>query len=77
LTHNRTYCDDDVDVLLEREIQTRTGRRIRALRVTPIDGHMVVCGQVESYYVKQLVLAAVMSVLEAKGIKAAIEVEVI
>lgn len=69
--------EDEIAVLLEKEIQTRTGRRVIELCVRPGNGHMVVCGHVKSYYVKQLVLATVMSVLEAKKIKAAFDVDVI
>ena len=44
---------------LERQIDQRTCHRVRRLRVDESADHLVVHGLAPSYYVKQLVLAAV------------------
>jgi DNA-binding response OmpR family regulator len=45
---------------LECLIMRRTGDRVHHLRVETVNGRVVVRGRSRSYYIKQLVLAAVM-----------------
>jgi hypothetical protein len=41
---------------LEETIRTRLGTRVRKFRIVMRDGGLALCGQTESYYVKQLAL---------------------
>lgn len=50
---------------LECAIARRTGGRIRNLRVETVDGRVIVHGNSDSYYAKQLALVAVLAAFEA------------
>lgn len=66
LDHPRLrFILNDHNGRLECAIARRTDGRVRKLRVDVRDGHIIMRGRVESYYVKQLVLAAVLEVIEA------------
>ena len=55
----------DVNRLLERWIEQRTGGRVHNLCVETIGNRVIVHGHTGSYYVRQLALAAVFEALEA------------
>jgi len=66
-----------VAVQLQQAIQERTGRRVVGLDVAPIDGQIVVRGQVRSYHVKQLALAAAVRFLEGTDVQTQFVLEVV
>ena len=77
--HSVLHADGDREVLmvnLEREIQRRTSRQVRNLRVEYIDGTVIVHGQVQSYHAKQLILVAAMNYLVGRKIEIRFAVEV-
>ena len=55
----------DLNVLLERWIEQRTGGRVHCLRVELTGGQVVIHGYTGSYHVRQLALAAVLDALDA------------
>lgn len=75
--HRSIHGDREVTDHLKREIQVVTGSRVRDLQVDT-DGRTVrVRGQVQSYYVKQLVLVAAMSVLAGTRLEVQLDVDVV
>jgi hypothetical protein len=74
--HELMQEGDAVAGLLQRQIQMRTGHRVHDLCVTPVDGHLCVHGRVTSYYLKQLIIAAVMGFCAESGTVAQCDVEV-
>ncbi len=56
---------DERNRRLERLVDSRTGGRVRNLRVERIDGRVIVHGCSSSYHVRQLALAAVLDAFEA------------
>jgi hypothetical protein len=52
--------------ILER-LARRAGGRVRALEITVIENRVIISGWVTSYYLKQLVLEAVLDVVGAPG----------
>ena len=52
--------------ILER-LARRAGGRVRALEITVIENRVIISGWVTSYYLKQLVLEAVLDVVRAPG----------
>jgi hypothetical protein len=52
---------------IEQQIDRRTGRRIRRLRVEVTSERVIVHGLASSYHVKQLAIAAVQEVLATTG----------
>jgi len=67
----------DLERVLERQIEQRTGRRLRRLRVDVTHERVVVHGFTLSYYVKQLALQAVLESLRAvKGPPVELDIEV-
>jgi hypothetical protein len=65
---------DDLAQTLERQIEARTWHRIHRLHVDSEHGRVVVHGFAPSYYVKQLALAAVQEVLDARPVELDIQV---
>lgn len=58
-----TLLSPGPDVLVERieqAVQTRTGGRVRGLRVHVVDGCVIISGRTSTYYNKQLVTHAAM-----------------
>jgi len=55
---------EELNTRLARTIVERTGGRIRALRVESQDGSVIVHGRTQSYYARQLALAAVTELLD-------------
>ncbi|MCI0457963.1 MAG: hypothetical protein L0Z62_13435 [Gemmataceae bacterium] len=59
---------------IERQIEARTGRRVRQLRVDCAGNRVSVEGLAASYHVKQLALSAVRELLPTKPVDLHIEV---
>ena len=58
-----TLLSPSPDVLaeqIEQAVQTRTGGRVRGLRVHVVDGCVIISGRTSTYYNKQLVTHAAM-----------------
>ena len=60
---------------LERRVQTRTGRRVRNLRVELTPERVVLRGQATSYYVKQLAFHGIRELLPRASVDNDIAVE--
>jgi hypothetical protein len=56
----------DLQQLVEHEIRQRTWGRVRHLEVQRLRDHLIVQGSTPSYYVKQLVIQAVLDVIGAE-----------
>lgn len=80
LDHPRLrFALNDRNGRLECAIVRRTDGRIRGLRVDIRDGNVIIRGHTESYYIKQLVLAAALDAIEAsqwQGFMVESEIEV-
>ena len=58
-----TLLSPSPDVLaeqIEQAVQSRTGGRVRGLRVRVVDGCVIISGRTSTYYNKQLVTHAAM-----------------
>ena len=58
-----TLLSPSPDVLaeqIEQAVQSRTGGRVRGLRVHVVDGGVIISGRTSTYYNKQLVTHAAM-----------------
>jgi hypothetical protein len=65
-----TLCQEEpLAEKLERRINERTNRRVCQLHIERTDGRTIVHGFTSSYYVKQLVLAAVQEVSDQEPIE--------
>jgi hypothetical protein len=64
----------DLAETVERQIDQRTCRRVRRLRVDADAGRLVIHGFTSSYYVKQLALAAVGEVTNVDRVEVDIQV---
>jgi hypothetical protein len=62
--------------IIERRIVERTWRRIRQLRVEVCAEHVVVHGQTQWYYAKQLAIMAVLDALREAGVTAVVDVRI-
>lgn len=51
---------DILEEKIERAVQSRTGGRVRGLRVHVVDGCVIISGRTSTYYNKQLVTHAAM-----------------
>lgn len=59
---------------IEQSVHSRTGGRIRGLRVEIVDGEVVISGRTSTYYSKQLATHAVLSAVEDVSLTNEIEV---
>jgi len=67
----------DLEPIVARQIESRTGGRIRYLRVEVHESCVVISGYAPSYYLEQLALAAVQEVLESYlSLRFLLEIEV-
>lgn len=66
---------EDLAARLERIVTTRTGGRIRDLRIELGDHQVVVTGVVPTYYTKQLVTHAVLDEVKDRELSNAVYVE--
>ena len=62
--------------IIERRIMERTWRRIRQLRVEVCAERVVVHGQTQWYYAKQLAIIAVLDALREAGVTAVVDVRI-
>jgi hypothetical protein len=62
--------------IIERRIVERTWRRIRQLRVGVCAERVVVHGQTQCYYAKQLAIQAVLEALREAGVTAVVDVRI-
>ena len=62
--------------IIERRIMERTWRRIRHLRVEVCAERVVVHGQTQWYYAKQLAIIAVLDALREAGVTAVVDVRI-
>jgi len=67
----------DLERIVARQIDARTGGRIRYLRVEVHESCLLITGYAPSYYLKQLALAAVQDVLQSSlSVHILVEIEV-
>ena len=66
----------DLRQIIERRIVERTWRRIRQLRVGVCAERVVVHGQTQCYYAKQLAIQAVLEALREAGVTAVVDVRI-
>ena len=66
---------EELTARLERIVNTRTGGRVRDLRIELEDGQVVVTGVVPTYYTKQLVTHAVLEEVKDRELSNAVNVE--
>jgi hypothetical protein len=52
---------------IRERLARRAGGRVRGLEITVIENRVIISGWVTSYYLKQLVLEAVLDVVRAPG----------
>ena len=62
--------------LVHQRIHQRTGGRIRHLRVLLADGKIVVSGNSQTYYMKQLALVAASEALKEKSLAFVLNIDV-
>jgi len=67
----------DLQPIVARQIDSRTGGRIRYLRVEVRENCLLITGYATSYYLEQLALAAVQELLESYlSLRILLEIEV-
>jgi len=66
----------ELEQLLERQIEQRTGRRLRRLRVDASHDRVVISGLTASYYVKQLALHAALETMRGVPGSRAVELDI-
>lgn len=59
---------------IQQVVQTRTGGRVRGLRVQVVDRYVIVSGQTSTYYNKQLVTHAAMEAADDALVQNDVEV---
>lgn len=59
---------------VEQAIQLRTGGRVRGLRIHYVDGCVIISGRTSTYYNKQLVTHAAMTVADDATVMNEVEV---
>lgn len=72
-----TLLSPSPDVLaeqIEQAVQSRTGGRVRGLRVHVVDGCVIVSGRTSTYYNKQLVTHAAMEAADDAVVMNEVEV---
>lgn len=74
-TDSRLTPHEDLAARLERIVNTRTGGRVRDLRIELGDHQVVVTGTVPTYYTKQLVTHAVLDEVKDRELSNAVDVE--
>jgi hypothetical protein len=68
-------ADEELTARLERIVQTRTGGRVRDLRIDLLQDQVIVTGVVPTYYTKQLVTHAVLEEVKDRSLSNAVDVE--
>ncbi len=71
-SHSGLTPQEDLAARLERIVTTRTGGRIRDLRIELADHQIVVTGSVPTYYTKQLVTHAVLEEVKDRELSMAL-----
>ena len=61
------------EILTER-VQYRTGRRVRDLTIAVKDEEVILCGQTESFHIKQLAIQGIREVLPTAPLRNSIVV---
>ncbi|MCA9054055.1 MAG: hypothetical protein KDA75_09475 [Planctomycetaceae bacterium] len=70
----KTFDPSVVSLRLERLVQSRTGSRIRDLRVEVLDDQVILTGRASSYHAKQLATHATLNEVSPRTLTNAIEV---
>ena len=69
-----SVCPIALAEMVERAVHSRTGGRIRGLRVHVVDGCVIVSGRTSTYYNKQLVTHAAMEAADEALVMNEVEV---
>ena len=69
-----SVCPIALAEMVERAVQSRTGGRVRGLRVHVVDGCVIVSGRTSTYYNKQLVTHAAMEAADEALVMNEVEV---